>query len=92
VRGGGGGDGVDFTPNQREWEEEQVRLDREWYEDEEGVVSLLSSSVFLREVGRKLTFVLFLFSNRLETRITTLSLSTRIWDELRRRKWSRRLR
>lgn len=38
---GGGGDGVDFTPNQREWEEEQVRLDRDWYDNEEGVVSPL---------------------------------------------------
>ncbi|CDZ97652.1 pre-mrna splicing factor [Phaffia rhodozyma] len=32
-----GEDGVDFTPNQREWEEEQVRLDRDWYGEESEV-------------------------------------------------------
>lgn len=32
----------DFTPNQHEWEEEQVKLDRDWYDQEVGVVRFLS--------------------------------------------------
>lgn len=30
----------EFTPNQKEWEEEQIKLDRDWYENEGGVVRL----------------------------------------------------
>lgn len=38
----GGSVRPDFTPNQHEWEEEQVRLDRDWYEQDDVVCAGLS--------------------------------------------------
>lgn len=51
----GGQQGPDFTPNMREWEEEQVKLDRDWYENEGGVVSdhlIISFSLSVLEASR----------------------------------------
>jgi hypothetical protein len=45
----GGRPGEDFTPNMREWEEEQVKLDRDWYESEGGVVRRAAFSLLYEQ-------------------------------------------
>lgn len=72
--------------NGKEWEEEQVRLDRDWYsyDDEGQVVCPAVQSMAWVRAAIKLT-------DRLVTRSTTLSRSGRTWKDKKKRRCSRRL-